>query len=131
MAELLVGVSWLGVVAGAVISFLLGWLWYSPKLFGVGWAKGVGVELGSASDMPVGAMVSQIIGLLLMSWFVGVTAVSNALLTVILATVAFTVLAYSAGMFGKKSTYARNVEAGYWIASLVVMIVCQGIFRSL
>ncbi len=131
MGELLNGVSWLGVVAGAVVSFLVGWLWYSPKLFGVKWAEGVDVELGDASEMPVGAMVSQVIGLLLMSWFVGVTAVSNALLTVILATVAFTVLAYSGGMFTKKSGYARMVDAGYWLVALVIMIVCQGIFRSL
>ena len=131
MEELTTGVNWLAVIVGAVASFLLGWLWFSPKLFGKKWAEGVGVDLGSASEMPVGAMVSQVVGLLLMSWFVGVTAVSEALFTVILATLAFTILAYSGGMFGKKSAYARNVEAGYWIVSLVVMIICQGIFRSL
>ncbi len=128
MEELTAGVSWLGVVAGAAVSFLVGWLWYSPKAFGVKWAEGTGVELGAASSMPVAALVSQAGGLFLMSWFVGVTAVSNALLTVILATVAFTVLAYSGGMFGRKSGYARNVDAGYWVTCLVVMIVCQGIF---
>ncbi len=128
MEELTAGVSWLGVVAGAVASFLVGWLWYSPKAFGKKWAEGAGVELGAASSMPIAAMVSQAAGLFLMSWFVGVTAVSNALLTVILATVAFTVLAYSGGMFGRKSGYARNVDAGYWVTCLVVMIVCQGIF---
>lgn len=128
MDELTTGVSWLAVITGAVISFLMGWLWYSPKLFGPKWAAGVGVELGSADKMPVGALVSQMVGLLLMSWFVGVTAVSSALLTVVLATIAFTVLAYSAGQFSGKSSYARNVEAGYWIVSLVIMVICQGIF---
>lgn len=131
MGELMNGVSWLATIVGAVLSFLLGWLWYSPKLFGTKWAEGVGVDLGAASEMPVGAMVTQIIGLLLMSWFVGVTAVSNALFTVILATLAFTVLAYSGGMFGKKSAYARMVDAGYWIVSLVVMIICQGVIRGM
>jgi len=128
MDELTSGISWLGVVAGAVVSFVVGWLWYSPKVFGVKWAQGVGVDLGSASEMPVGAMISQLVGLFLMSWFVGVTAVSNALLTVLLATVAFAVLAYSSGMFAQKSAYARGVEAGYLIVCLIVMIVCQGIF---
>lgn len=128
MEDLTNGVSWPGVVVGTIVSFLLGWLWYSPKLFGAKWAKGVGVELGSASSMPVGAMVSQVVGLFLMSWFVGVMTVSNALSTLILATVAFTVLAYSGGMFGRKSSYARTVEAGYWLACLVVMVMCQGIF---
>lgn len=131
MAELTAGVSWLAVVAGAVVSFLAGWLWYSPKLFGPKWAEGVGVEMGSANEMPVGAMVSQMAGLFLMSWFVGVTAVSNALSTVVLATLAFVVLAYSGGMFARKSSYARNVDAGYWIVSLVIMVICQGIFRSM
>ena len=128
MQELTMGVSWIGVIAGAVVSFLTGWLWYSPKLFGTRWAEGTGVRLADASAMPVGAMLSQAVGLLLMSWFVGVTAASNALLTVILATAAFTVLAYSGGMFSQKSAYARNVEAGYWMISLVLMVVCQGIF---
>jgi hypothetical protein len=128
MNELTTDVSWTGVIVGAVVSFLVGWLWFSPKLFGTKWAEGVGVELGTAGNMPVGAMVAQFIGLMLMSWFVGVTAVSNALLTVILATVAFIVLAYSGGMFAQKSGYARNVEAGYWIICLVIMIVFQGVF---
>lgn len=128
MEELTTGVSWLAVIVGAVAAFLVGWLWYSPKLFGVKWAQGTGVELGTAADMPVGAMIAQALGLFLMSWFVGVTAAANALATVILATVAFVVLAYSSGMFGRKSAYARNVDAGYWLVSLVVMIVCQGIF---
>jgi Protein of unknown function (DUF1761) len=128
MGELTNGVSWPGVIVGAVASFVVGWLWYSGKLFGVKWAQGVGVEPGSAGSMPIAAMVSQAAGLFLMSWFVGVTAVSNALFTVILATVAFTVLAYSGGLFVRKSAYARNVDAGYWIVCLVVMVICQGIF---
>ncbi|MCC0028894.1 MAG: DUF1761 domain-containing protein [Brucellaceae bacterium] len=127
MSELTNGVNWLAVIAGAVAAFVMGWLWYSPKLFGTKWAEGLGVELGSASEMPVGAMVTNIIGLLLMSWFVGVTAANNALLTVILATVAFTLLGYSGGMFGKQTAYVRNVNAGYWLAALVVMIVCQAL----
>ena len=128
MSELANGVNWLAVIAGAVAAFVMGWLWYSPKVFGTKWAEGLGVELGSASEMPVGAMVTNIIGLLLMSWFVGVTAANNALLTVILATVAFTLLGYSGGMFGKQTAYVRNVNAGYWLAALVVMIICQAIF---
>ena len=131
MGELTAGVSWLAVIVGAVVSFLAGWLWYSPKLFGPKWAEGVGVKMGTAGDMPVGAMVTQVAGLLLMSWFVGVTAASNALATVVLATLAFVVLAYSGGMFARKSPYARNVDAGYWVVSLVIMIICQAIFRSI
>jgi hypothetical protein len=128
MEELTLNVNWIAVLVGAAAAFLIGWLWYSPMLFGKKWAEGMGVEMGSASDMPVNAMALQAIGLLLVSWFVGVTAASNLLATVILATVAFTVLQLSGGMFGKQSTYARNSNAGYWIVAVAVMIVAQGIF---
>lgn len=128
MNELTTNVTWVAVLVGAIISFLVGWLWYSPKLFGPKWAAGLGLEMGTANTMPVGAMLAQIIGLLLMSWFVGVTAASNLLATVILGTIAFTVLAYSGGMFAKKPKAVRNIDAGYWITSLVIMIICQGVF---
>jgi hypothetical protein len=127
MTEITANVNWLAIIAGAVLSFLLGWLWYSPKLFGVKWAEGSGVKLNTADAMPIGAMASQGIGLLLMSWFVGVTAANNALQTVILATLAFTVLAFSGNSFIGKSSYARLVDAGYWIACLVIMIIVQGV----
>ena len=128
MSELTNGISWLGVVVGAVASFLVGWIWYSERCFGRKWAEGTGVTLTDASGVPVGALISQAIGLFLMSWFVGVTAVSNALLTVLLATVAFGVLAYSGGMFARQSSYARNVEAGYLAVCLVIMISSQALF---
>ena len=131
MGEITNGVSWLAVLAGAILSFLLGWLWYSPKLFGTKWAEGSGVKMNSADKMPAVAMASQGLGLLLMSWFVGVTANSNALYTVILATVAFTVLQFSGNSFSGKSNYARMVDAGYWIAALIIMIICEGIIRHM
>jgi hypothetical protein len=131
MGEITNGVSWLAVLAGAILSFVLGYFWYSPTLFGVKWAEGSGVKMNTADKMPMGAMASQGLGLLLMSWFVGVTANTNALFTVILATIAFTVLAYSGNAFSGKSNYARLVDAGYWIAALVIMIICQGVIRNM
>ncbi|MCY6381522.1 DUF1761 domain-containing protein [Hoeflea prorocentri] len=127
MGEIASGVNWLAVILGAVVSFLAGWLWYSPKLFGPKWAEGVGVEMGTANEMPVGAMVSQIVGLLLLSWFVGVTAAAGMLLTVILGTIAFALLGYSGGMFRKNSAYARVTDLGYLVCSVVIMIIIQGL----
>jgi hypothetical protein len=122
MAELTGNVGWLAVIAGAVIPFLGGWLWYSPLLFGPKWAAGSGVEMGTASDMPFGAMAAQLAGLFLMSWFVGAGLAVGALSLVVLGTLAFAVLAYSGGLFTKRSLYARNVDAGYWIVALILMI---------
>mgnify|MGYP001024036130 CR=1 FL=1 len=131
MGELMEGVNWLGVIAGTVVSFLAGWLWYSPKLFGTKWAEGSRVQLGNANEMPVGAMIAQVIGLFLMSWLVGVTMANNAVWTAILATLAFAILAYSGSMFSQKTAYARVVDFGYWIVSLVIMVICQSLFLGM
>ena len=131
MSELTTDVSWFAVVIGAVGSFVAGWLWYSPLLFGPKWAEGVGVKMGTASEMPVAAMVTQFLGLLLMSWFVGIAAASNALATAVLATIAFTILAYSGGLFTGKSSYARTTEAGYWLVSLAIMIGIHSLVRAM
>lgn len=131
MGELMEGVNWLGVIVGTVVAFLAGWLWYSPKLFGTKWAEGSRVQLGNANEMPVGAMIAQIIGLFLMSWLVGVTMASNAVWTAILATLAFAILAYSGSMFSQKTAYARVVDFGYWIVSLVIMVICQSLFLGM
>ncbi len=131
MNELTANVNWLAVIVGAIVSFILGWLWYSPRLFGTKWAEGSGVKLNTADAMPMAAMATQGIGLLLMSWFVGVTATHNALLTVILATLAFTVLGFSGNSFSGKSNYARWVDAGYWVACLVIMVLAQGLLGGM
>lgn len=128
MQELMTGVNWISVLVGGVAAFLMGWLWYSPALFGKKWADDQGLGLGSASEMPVAAMATNMIGLLLLSWFVAVTAASNLLFTLILAVLAFTCLGFSGGLFIKQSGYVRMVNAGYWLVSVVVMIIVQAIF---
>ncbi len=128
MQEITADVTWTAVIAGALAAFVVGWLWYSPKLFGKGWAEGSGVKLDAASKMPMGAMLAQAAGLFLMSWFVATTAANGALATVILATVAFTVLAGAGAMFSGKNAYARHVDAGYWLVALVIMIAANAVF---
>lgn len=127
MGEITANVNWLAVIIGAVLAYVLGWLWYSPRMFGTKWAEGVGVELGSASSMPVAAMVMQAIGTFLLAWVVGVTAANDALLTFILIIVTFAVLLFAGGLFTKKSSYANNVDVGFIVAMAVVMFVVQAI----
>ena len=121
-------VSWIAVIVGAVVSFLVGWFWYSPKGFGTKWAEGVGVSLQDASKMPPQAMVIQFLGMLFMSWLIGLTAASNALFTAILVILAIACLIVANGYFAQKSQYSINVEGGFIVICGVIMIVCQGIF---
>lgn len=120
-------VNWLAVVVGAVLSFVAGWLWYSPMLFGTKWAEGSGVEMGTADEMPKLAMGMQALALLLISTFIGMTAAANALMTAIVAILGIAAFNMSAGAFTKKSNYALLVDGGYAILIGVVMIAVQGI----
>lgn len=45
MNEILMHMNWLALVVSFLLAFALGWLWYSPMLFGNTWAEGVGISL--------------------------------------------------------------------------------------
>lgn len=123
----LANVNWLAVIVGTVLSFLVGWAWYSPFLFGKKWAEGSGVELGSADEMPVKAMAGNFIALFLLSLVVGITATQDMLLTAIVAILACALFAFSMGGYVKKSNYAMMADLLYIVVAGVVMIIVQGI----
>ena len=128
MGEITEGVNWLAVIVGAVVAYGLGWLWYSPVLFGTKWMEGTGVKMEAGSPLPMGAMIVQAIGTFLLAWVVGVTAVGSELMTFILITLTIVFLIAGNGMYAQKSTYAINTECGYIIAMAVIMFLAQGIF---
>jgi hypothetical protein len=128
MAEITDNVNWIAVIVGAVVAFLLGWLWYSPKLFGTKWAEGAGVKIDSAQSMPMAAMLVQAIATFLLAWVVGVTAAADQLLFVILIILTIGFLFVAGGLFSQKSRYTITTEVGFVAAMAVIMIVCQGIF---
>lgn len=125
MEEITTNINWIAVIVGAVLAFVLGWLWYSPKLFGIKWAEGVGVDLGDSTEMPVAAMVTQAIATFLLAWVVGITAAQHALASMILITITIVSLMVAGSFFTKKSTYAIVTEAGFIVAMVVVMIIVQ------
>lgn len=128
MNELIDNVSWIGVGVSFFISFFLGWLWYSPKMFGKKWAEGVGVDMENCGDIPVFAMVTQALGTLGLAWLFGIMAVSNALLTIVLILLTVILLIVSNGKYAQKSNAAVAIEAAYIFVMGVIMLVCQGIF---
>ncbi len=128
MNELFDGVNWLAVIVGFMAAYLLGWLWYSPKLFGSKWAKEVGVDITDKGSVPVMAMVVQAVGTFLLSWLVGITAASNALLTILLITVTLATLMAAASLYCQKSSSAILIEVSFVAAMVVIMILCQGMF---
>ena len=128
MSELTDGVNWLAVGVGTVLSFLLGWLWYSPKLFAKKWIEGINAKPNGSTTPPAPAMIMQLLGTFLLSWLVGITATHNALLTIILIVATIVALVIANGFFVSKSRYAITTEAGFIVAMAVVMIAVQAIF---
>ncbi len=120
--------NWIAIITGTIASFLLGWVLYSPGVFGRKWAEGSRVELGSASSMPVFAMATQLVALFALSLVIGITATTNSLGAAIAAIIAAALFAVSGGAFIKKTGYALAVDGGYIIAAGVLMIAAQALF---
>ncbi len=127
MAELTEGVNWLAVSVGTVLSFLLGWPWYSPRLFVKKWIEGVNGKPNPDGKMAITALIVQLIGTFLLAWVVGITAAHNAFATIILIAVTGIRCLLPNGIFSMKSRYAIATEAGFVAAMAVVMIAVQGI----
>ena len=127
MNELTDAVSWQAVVVSFILSFMLGWLWFSPKLFGKKWADGVpGVSMEDTGGKPPAlAMITQALGVFGLAWVIGVTASYNALATTILIAVTLILLIISNGKFANKSTSAVLIEAAYIVDMVIIMVICQ------
>lgn len=128
MSEITDNVNWTAVLIGAVVSYGLGWLWYSPKLFGKKWMEGQGMSMDDISSLPIPAMIVQAIGTFLLAWVVGVTASNNALLTAFLVILTLVFLMAGGGLFSQKKPNVIGIEVGFVIVMSAIMIVCQGIF---
>ncbi len=125
--EVFSNVNWLATGVGTIVAFLVGWAWYSPKLFGVKWAEGSRVDLGTADQMPVFALASQLIALLLLAVVIGITRISEDIITAVLVVLAVATFNASGGAFVQKTSYAITVDFFYIIVCGVVLIACQGL----
>jgi len=62
MMGLFDGIYYLAVLVAAVLSFLLGWLWYSPMLFGKAWMTEMGMtkeSMDKAQKEGIGKMMAM------------------------------------------------------------------------
>lgn len=127
MGDVAANVNWIAVAVGTAVSFLLGWLWYSPALFGKKWAAGVGVDLGTASSMPAVALAAQLAATFSLAWLIGLAVDRHGFLVDVLIVAMPVLFIVSNGLFAKKSGYAIAVEAGFIVAMGLVMNVVQAL----
>lgn len=123
---MLANLNWPAVLVGTVLAFGLGMLWFSPWLFGKGWAAG-SHGITPPARLPVAAVTIQLVGTFLMALVIGITEATQALGLALLAIATIAVLQLAASMFGQKSRYAALVDAGFVLAMGVIMIGAQAV----
>lgn len=126
MEAILADVNWIAVIVGAIAAFALGAFWFSPKMFGTKWMKGVGVSEDDKSPM-MHAMITQAVGTFLLAWVIGLTAAQENLFMAIMVGLMVTALIGANGMFAQKSAYAIKTEAGFVVAMVVIMVLVHAI----
>jgi len=118
--------NWAAVIAGTVAAFALGMVWFSPRLFGRGWAEG-SHGITPPERPPVLAMVLTFAGLVLLALVVGLTETAQAIGTAIAAVLAVAFTVAGLDLFSQKSGKATLIDAGYVVACGVLMIAAQAI----
>ena len=126
ITELTMNVNWLAVIVGAVLAYLLGWLWYSPVLFAKKWLEGIRIPVSDNTPM-MPAMITQAVGTFLLAWVIGITETTNSIFTAGLIALTIAVIIKANGLFSQKSKYAIMVEAGFIIAMVVVMVATHAV----
>ncbi len=132
------GVNYLAIVAAAVASFLLGWLWYGV-LFKNQWmaAQGKDPEECKDQEMPVAHMVITFVALVVMSLMLagimghlgaaGYT-VKNGIISGAAIWLGFviTTMIVNHGFGGAKAALTA-IDGGHWLAVLVVQGAVLGL----
>ncbi len=117
-------VSWVAVGVATVLCFVLGYLWYSPMMFGKAWAEGVGADIGPDAQAPVGAMVTQLIGVFLLAWLVAVGVGHGAWAAAAAIVLMAAFLVMSANMFAQNSVRSTLIQGAFVVAMGLIMTLC-------
>jgi len=118
-------VSWLAVIVATVLSFVMGGLWYSPRVFGARWAEGCGVDLESedAGKHAAKALSVQFVSTLLLAWVLGAMVDAGEWLMIAATVSAVAVILISAGLFHRNSHFAAVIEGVFVVVMSAVMVV--------
>ena len=127
METLLAGVNWQAVVAGGGVAFLLGWFWYSPKLFGTRWAADNNINTEDASGPMWQAMAAQIVATGLLAVTIGVTAKMEDLALAVLILITTAALMKANGLFVQKTKYVIMVDVLYLLLMGAIMIAAHAL----
>lgn len=125
-------INYVGLIAGAVSSMIVGSLWYSPLMFAKPWMKLVGMSDSNMKDANMTVFMGKMLAISLVEAFVvsnflkmlGIIDVSGALQVIFWAWLGFTAATMGANYIaGKKPLQLYLIDAGYHLVNLAVMAV--------
>ena len=125
MEALFTNVNWLAVGVSTILSFGLGGAWYSTKMFGTKWAKGVGIDIDATAGQPVPALIVQFFGTLLFAWVISLAVVNGSIASVVLISITFFFLLVAANLFANHTVYAAVVEGAFVLTMAAIMVACN------
>lgn len=130
-------IDWLAVTIGTVSTFVLGFIWYNPKVFGKAWQKAAGISDESMNDTSGMAkifgtsFILNFIMALMISYFVREDADLNAAIRhalyigIGLITTALGVNA----MYERKGFLYILINGGYQTASVVIIAIILTVMK--
>lgn len=136
LTNLLTTVSWIGVIVATVAGLVIGFLWYSPQLFGRRWAAGAGIALPTGTPQPMvlaGTIVLVLITAYVLAVLAKATAVGGIVDGIVLGILVWFgfVLTYAANslLFEKRPTDYVMINIGQAFVALAVMGAIIGFFH--
>lgn len=121
-------ISWIAFGVGVAVAFIISMVWFSPLMFGKGWAAGSRLTAEDGAKMPKLAMAAHLLSLIFLAGVIAATATTSSLGAAVLAILAGAAFSVSNGAFARKTGYAMAVDGGYVVVAGIVMILAQGIF---
>ena len=126
-AHFLADLNWLAILGAAIAAFVLGGLWYSPKLFGNAWMQDVGLTEESAAESNMAVIFGGAFVLILIAAVFLGTVISNSTWLAGLHTGLVIGLAWVATAYGVTYLFERRplrlflVNAGYNVVLFALM----------
>ncbi|NNE55763.1 MAG: DUF1761 domain-containing protein [Flavobacteriales bacterium] len=124
--QLVLSANWLAILVGAVSIFVLGFIWYNPKVFGTAWMKGIGL---TADDVGKGNMgmifgVAFVMALLLaysMARYPHEGPMHGALHASMTWLFIVAPVMITNSLYEQRSWTVIFINVGYWLVGLAVM----------
>ena len=123
MIYILADVDWLTVLVGTAVSYLVGWVWYSPRVYGKIWADGLGVDI--SGPPPITAMALLLVGYFILNIFINILVITEAGEYLFVAGLGFILTGYSGETFAGHPRIVKFINAGCQVVILSLAMSVQ------